>query len=203
MSTLRLTTDRNKTGSTLVLTQGDITRQTTDAIVNAANSSLMGGGGVDGAIHRAGGPVILEECKKVRKTQYPQGLPAGQAVATAAGRLPAKHVIHTVGPIWHGGLRGEPEQLISAYRECLRVADELGLHSIAFPAISTGVYRYPVERATAIAVDTTVQQLKTTKHVREVTFVVFDSHSFQVYAREFERLSSSDPDCGLEKLTTQ
>ncbi len=168
--------------------KGDITKLEVDAIVNAANSSLLGGGGVDGAIHRAGGPAIHEACKKLRQTQYPHGLPAGQAVATLAGRLPAKHVIHTVGPIWRGGTHGEPEQLAGSYRESLRVADQLGLQSIAFPAISTGAYGYPLETATRIAVDTVTQQLSTTKHVRLVRLVVFDSGAFEIYANELRRV---------------
>src|SRR4030066_1369257 len=128
----------------LRVVRGDITEVETDAIVNAANSSLMGGGGVDGAIHRRGGPKILEECKIIRATEWPQGLPTGKAVITSAGNLKAKHVIHTVGPVWHGGNRNEAELLASAYRESLRLAAEHGLSGISFPSISTGAYGYPV-----------------------------------------------------------
>jgi len=130
---------------------GDITTLACDAIVNAANSSLLGGGGVDGAIHRAGGPEILAECKALRRGPLPDGLPAGKAVATTAGRLPAKRVIHTVGPIWRGGAHHEDETLASCYRESLALAAQEGLESIAFPAISTGVYGFPRERAARIA----------------------------------------------------
>ncbi len=127
------------------LERGDITEYPTDAIVNAANSELLPGGGVCGAIHRAGGPAIANECARIRSERGP--LLPGQAVATTAGRLKAKYVIHTVGPVWHGGDQGEPEALSSCYRECMRIADESGLHSIAFPAISTGIFGYPVEQA--------------------------------------------------------
>jgi O-acetyl-ADP-ribose deacetylase (regulator of RNase III) len=178
-------------GKILELAQGDITRETTDAIVNAANSSLMGGAGVDGAVHRGGGPVILEECKKIRHSQYPKGLPTGHAVATSAGNLPAKYVIHTVGPVWRGGGHGEAEHLTSAYRESFRVADELGVHSVAFPAISTGAYVFPLEQATRIAVSTLAQQLAGAKHVRLVKLVVFDSFSLKIYKNELERLPRS------------
>jgi len=130
---------------------GDITREPADAIVNAANSSLMGGGGVDGAIHRAGGPAILAECRELRRTRYPGGLPTGEAVAMTAGLLPARYVIHTVGPVW-GEHRGrEPELLAACYRNSLALAAELGLSSVAFPAISTGVYGYPKPEAAAVA----------------------------------------------------
>jgi O-acetyl-ADP-ribose deacetylase len=135
----------------VVVLVGDITRQQTDAIVNAANSSLMGGAGVDGAIHLAGGPQILEECREIRRAQFPQGLPTGDAVITTAGRLPARHVIHTVGPIYgqHGGR--EAELLASCYRNSLALAAQHGLASIAFPAISTGIYGYPREEAAAVS----------------------------------------------------
>ena len=135
----------------LVVTTGDITRVKADAIVNAANSSLLGGGGVDGAIHRAGGPSILEDCRRLRATRFPGGLPAGQAVETVAGQLPARWVIHTVGPVWHGGTQGEPGKLADCYRNSLELAAALGARSIAFPAISTGVYGYPREKAAAAA----------------------------------------------------
>ena len=127
----------------LIVETGDITKAQVDAIVNAANSSLLGGGGVDGAIHRAGGPAILAECRRIRAGQYRDGLPPGKAVETGAGNLPCRYVIHTVGPVWHGGSRGEPGLLASCYRESLALAERLGLESVAFPAISTGVYGYP------------------------------------------------------------
>jgi O-acetyl-ADP-ribose deacetylase len=159
---------------------GDITREQAEAIVNAANSSLLGGGGVDGAIHLAGGPAILEACKQIvgRIGQ----LPAGQAVATPAGRLNARYVIHTVGPIWSGGSKGEAETLASCHREAIRIADELQLASIAFPAISTGVYGYPADRASQIAVSSGAEALQAATHVREVRFVLFDAPTFEHYA---------------------
>ena len=166
---------------TLELTEGDITRQSTDAIVNAANSTLLGGGGVDGAIHYAGGPVILEACKTLRATTLPKGLAAGQAVATTAGQMAAKYVIHTVGPIYRGGTEGEPETLASAYRESIRVADELELKSIAFPSISTGAYGYPIHEAAQIALETVIESLKSTRHLQLVRFVLFGTSDFNVY----------------------
>jgi O-acetyl-ADP-ribose deacetylase (regulator of RNase III) len=137
--------------TTLRLLQGDITDQGVDAVVNAANSTLLGGGGVDGAIHRRGGPAILEECRELRRTQYPEGLPTGEAVLTTAGELPARCVIHTVGPIWKGGDADEERLLANAYRNSLGRAREAGLRTIAFPSISTGAYGFPIERATPIA----------------------------------------------------
>ena len=163
----------------LSIIQGDITRQTTDAIVNAANSSLMGGGGVDGAIHRAGGPAILEECKQIVARQG--SLPAGQAVITTAGNMKAGHVIHTVGPIWRGGSQGEPELLASAYRESLKLAAENNLSRVSFPSISTGAYGYPVDKASRIAIKTVVSFLSKTTSVKEVVFVLFDSHTLKAY----------------------
>ena len=137
------------TGSRLQLAQGDITKEDVDAIVNAANSGLMGGGGVDGAIHRVGGQAILEECKRIVERRG--RLPAGQAVITTGGRLPARHVIHTVGPRWSAGQRGEAEALVSAYRESLALALDEGLKTVSFPSISTGAYGYPVDQAARIA----------------------------------------------------
>jgi O-acetyl-ADP-ribose deacetylase (regulator of RNase III) len=134
-------------GGRLTVQTGDITRRRVDVIVNAANSSLMGGGGVDGAIHRAGGPDILRACEILRRDRFPKGLPTGQAVQTTAGKLPARFVIHTVGPVWHGGGNGEEVMLASCYVRSLDLAASLGAHSIAFPAISTGVYGYPREDA--------------------------------------------------------
>ena len=161
--------------------QGDITRQTTDAIVNAANSSLMGGGGVDGAIHRAGGPAILEECKQIVARQG--RLPTGQAVITTGGNLKAKYVIHTVGPIWHGGGREEAELLASAYRESLRLATENNLKSISFPSISTGAYGYPVGEAAKVAIEAVTAFLRGgATSIKEVVFVLFDAGTLATYS---------------------
>ncbi|WP_200942143.1 O-acetyl-ADP-ribose deacetylase [Angustibacter sp. Root456] len=149
------------------LVAGDITTQDVDAVVNAANSSLLGGGGVDGAIHAAGGPEILSACRELRATSLPRGLPTGQAVATTAGRLPARWVIHTVGPVY-GRDPAAAELLASAYRESLRVADELGAASVAFPSISTGAYGYPLAEAAPIAVRTVRESGAAVAHVRFV-----------------------------------
>ncbi|MEV0223806.1 O-acetyl-ADP-ribose deacetylase [Streptomyces sp. NPDC050704] len=166
------------------LVQGDITRQSVDAIVNAANSSLLGGGGVDGAIHRRGGPEILAECRALRASQYGRGLATGQAVATTAGELDARWVIHTVGPVYQGA-GSDPALLASCYRESLRVADELGARTVAFPAISTGVYRWPMEDAARIALET-VRDTETA--VTEVRFVLFDERAFAAFAAYAGRL---------------
>ncbi|WP_432038195.1 O-acetyl-ADP-ribose deacetylase [Streptomyces cucumeris] len=163
------------TNITLVL--GDITQQDTDAVVNAANSSLLGGGGVDGAIHRRGGSDILDECRKLRASRYGKGLPAGQAVATTAGRLPARWVIHTVGPV-HSASEDRSGTLASCFRESLRVADELGAGTVAFPAVSTGVYRWPLDDAARIAVET-VRAADTS--VSEVRFVLFDQPAYDAF----------------------
>lgn len=156
---------------------GDITEQDVDALVNAANSSLLGGGGVDGAIHRRGGPEILRECRRLRETAYPDGLPVGAAVATTAGRLPARWVIHTVGPVYAKS-EDRSGQLASCYREALRVADELGARTVAFPAISTGIYRYPLDEAAQIAVET-VRAAET--GVTEARFVLFDLRAYDAF----------------------
>ncbi len=177
-------------GATLELDSGDITREATDAIVNAANSSLMGGGGVDGAIHRAAGPEIISACRNIRKTRYPQGLPAGQAVATTGGRLAAKHVIHTVGPIWHGGNHAEPETLASCYRESLRVAGELGLATVAFPSISTGAYGYPMEAAARVAIAAMLEALGEARTVKKIRLVLFDEHAYTTHARIAREVAS-------------
>ncbi|MGH2653825.1 MAG: O-acetyl-ADP-ribose deacetylase [Actinomycetota bacterium] len=163
----------------ITLVQGDITEQAVDAVVNAANSKLLGGGGVDGAIHRRGGPAILEECRQIRAERFPDGLPPGQAVATTAGDLPARWVIHTVGPVY---AKGEDRSglLASCHVESLRVADELGARTVAFPAISTGVYGYPVEEAAAVAVEA-VRTADT--DVDEVRFVLFDREAYQAFDR--------------------
>jgi O-acetyl-ADP-ribose deacetylase (regulator of RNase III) len=168
-------------GAKLTIVQGDITQQTTDAIVNAANSSLMGGGGVDGAIHRAGGPAILKDCKQIIARQG--RLPTGRAVITTGGNLKAKYVIHTVGPIWRGGSQREPGLLASAYRESLKLAAENNLKSIAFPSISTGVYGYPVNEAARVAIGTVIAFLiQGTTSIKEVVFVLFDARTFTAYA---------------------
>ncbi len=169
-------------GRLLVITgPADITRESVDAIVNAANSSLMGGGGVDGAIHAAGGPEIKDHCRRIVAQQGT--LPQGQAVATTAGRLPARYVIHTVGPVWSGGNRGEPEALASCHRESIRVADELQLTSIAFPAISTGIFGYPIELAAPVALSSARDALESAKHVREVRFVLYDLGTRDCFAQ--------------------
>jgi O-acetyl-ADP-ribose deacetylase (regulator of RNase III) len=166
-------------GSQIFFEAGDITKQATDAIVNAANSGLMGGGGVDGAIHRAGGGAILEECRKIVARQG--HLPPGEAVQTTGGKLPAAFVIHTVGPVWHDGMAGESGILANAYRNSLRLADRLGLHSVAFPAISTGVYGYPAEAAAAVAVSTIADELNTARSVHQVRFVLYSPQMLSVF----------------------
>ena len=166
------------------LTRGDITRMDTDTIVNAANSSLMGGGGVDGAIHRAAGPELLEECRRIaeERRNVPGGpCPAGDAVITGPGKLPCKNVIHTVGPVWHGGNSGEAEALASCYRKSLHLAKAAGLKSIAFPNISTGVYGYPKDKAAVVAVDTVRKTLDETPGLERVVFVCFDDENFRLY----------------------
>ena len=164
----------------IALVRGDITEAEVDAIVNAANSSLLGGGGVDGAIHRRGGPAILDECRKLRASRYGKGLPTGQAVATTAGELDARWVIHTVGPVW-ADTEDRSELLASCYRESLRVADELGARTVAFPAISTGVYGWPMDDGARIAV-ATVRAAQTS--VEEVRFVLFDKAAYEEFARQ-------------------
>jgi O-acetyl-ADP-ribose deacetylase len=158
--------------------QSDITRHEADAIVNAANHSLLGGGGVDGAIHRRGGPEILAECRRLRETRFPDGLPTGEAVATTAGRLPARWVIHTVGPTY-AKTKDESKLLAACFRNSLAVADELRAATVAFPAISTGVYRWPIEDAARIAVET-VRAAPT--QVREVTFVLYSQAAYEAFA---------------------
>ena len=165
----------------LIVTTGDITRMTMEAIVNAANSSLMGGGGVDGAIHRGGGPSILEECKALRKTRYPDGLPTGAAAATGAGNLPAAYVIHTVGPVWHGGGSGEAEKLAGCYRRSLEEAAKLSLKEVAFPAISTGIYGYPKQEADQVAFAAVQDFLENSKLPETVYFVFFSPGDARVF----------------------
>ena len=160
---------------------GDITKIAVDAIVNAANSSLLGGGGVDGAIHRAGGKAIMDECIKISERKG--GCPAGEAVITTAGKLPARYVIHAVGPVWHGGMKNEDKLLANAYANSLKLAVKNGVKTIAFPNISTGVYAFPKERAAKIAISTVRQFLKTDKSLSEVVFVCFDRENFVIYER--------------------
>jgi len=174
----------------LAIIQGDITKQATDAIVNAANPSLMGGGGVDGAIHRAGGPAILEECRKIVGQQG--RLPTGKAVITTAGNLKARYVIHTVGPVWHGGSRNEAELLGSAYYGCLKLATESKLTSISFPSISTGAYGYPVDEAARIALNTVFSFLREqVTSLKDVVFVLFDSRTYQSYLAALKEVTGS------------
>jgi O-acetyl-ADP-ribose deacetylase len=168
----------------------DITRETTGAIVNAANSSLLGGGGVDGAIHRAGGPAILAECRQI--VGQIGSLAAGKAVITTGGRLPVKYVIHTVGPIYRGGNGGEAERLASCHRECIRLADEHAISSLSFPAISTGAFGYPLAEAAPIAISSTVEALTSTEHVVRVRFVLFDIATLAAYTRAAQAFSSAD-----------
>ncbi|MFI1101860.1 O-acetyl-ADP-ribose deacetylase [Streptomyces melanogenes] len=164
----------------IVLVRGDITEQSVDAIVNAANSSLLGGGGVDGAIHRRGGPEILADCRRLRASHYGKGLPTGHAVATTAGRLPARWVIHTVGPVWQ---RDEDRSalLASCYRESLRVAGELGARTVAFPAISTGVYGWPLDDGARVAVHAVREAVAAVGSVEEVRFVLFDERAYRAF----------------------
>jgi O-acetyl-ADP-ribose deacetylase (regulator of RNase III) len=169
--------------SVLELVQGDITEQEVDAIVNAANSRLAGGGGVDGAIHRAGGPAIMEECRKIG------GCPTGEAVITTGGNLPAKHVIHTVGPVYRDGKRGEAELLESAYRSSLRVASENGCKSVAFPSISTGAYGYPIEEAAGIALRTAADCLRQGSDIDLIRFVLFSEPDHDAYVEALENVS--------------
>jgi O-acetyl-ADP-ribose deacetylase (regulator of RNase III) len=170
----------------VLLYRGDITRLDTEAIVNAANSSLLGGGGVDGAIHRAGGSEILEECQLLRKRLYPSGIPTGQAVATTGGKLPAKIIIHTAGPVWHGGHQHEAEELAACYQNRLKIVASRNLTSVAFPGISTGIYGYPKPEAIAIAVREVKAFLERHKLPEVVVFVVFDEVSFRLYERELQ-----------------
>lgn len=174
-------------GRILELVQGDITLQETDAIVSAANSGLRGGGGVDGAIHRAGGPAIMAECRDIGEC------PTGSACITTAGKLKAQFVIHAVGPVWHGGGEGEPALLAGAYRESLRLADEKKLLSISFPSISTGVYRYPLAPAARIALATVWHHLKDETSLKKVVFVLFNERTYDTYNRALVEIRDSEP----------
>lgn len=173
-------------GCQVIFERGDITDQWVDAIVNAANSSLMGGGGVDGAIHRRGGKEILKECKEVRRNLWPEGMPTGEAVITSGGNLPAKHVIHTVGPVWKGGTRNEPELLGRAYRNSLSIALEAGIRSIAFPSISTGAYGYPIREASRIALSNVKAFLEKNFGIEKVVFVLFSDRDYMAYMEAAE-----------------
>ncbi len=167
--------------TTFFLEEGDITQQNTEAIVNAANSRLAGGGGVDGAIHRAGGPAIMEECRRIGSC------PTGKAVITTGGNLKAKQVIHTVGPIYHDGKRGEPQLLASAYSESLKLARTKGIRTVAFPSLSTGAYGYPLEEAARIAVKTVADFIRENPVFDRVGFVLFGTQSFQAYVKAVEK----------------
>jgi O-acetyl-ADP-ribose deacetylase (regulator of RNase III) len=170
------------------IVKGDITEQPTDAIVNAANRSLLGGGGVDGAIHRKGGSQILKECRQIRAGKWPEGLPTGKAVITTGGDLPSKYVIHAVGPIWQGGKQNEAQHLAEAYTNSLKVAATRGLRTIAFPSISTGAYGYPLEKAASVAIKAVNETLKEQSSIAEVVFVLFSEKALNIYlskSREF------------------
>lgn len=166
-------------GEHLQVVHGDITRMEVDAIVNAANSGLMGGGGVDGAIHGAGGPAIMEACRAIREAQG--GCPTGQAVITTGGRLPAPYVIHAVGPVWHGGGQDEDALLASAYRNSVALAASQGLRTLAFPNISTGIYGFPRERAADIAIRAVREALAAAPGIEQVTFVCYDEENYRLY----------------------
>lgn len=181
--------ERTYLNGRVIVKTGDITREDVDAVVNAANSSLLGGGGVDGAIHRAGGPEILAACKALRAQQYPDGLPTGEAVITSGGRLPARYVIHTVGPVYGRGGADKAKKLASCYRSSLALAAQQGLRSIAFPAISTGVYGYPQDEAAAVASRTIEEFLEAHTEVQEVRLVFFSSADARTFVEHqvFER----------------
>ena len=167
----------------LEIVKGDLTEIEADAIVNAANSTLLGGGGVDGAIHNKGGPKILEECKRLRATEWPDGLPTGCAAITSGGNLKAKHVVHTVGPIWRGGFHDEAKLLKQAYRSSLKLAVTYGLKTVAFPSISTGAYGYPIEEASRVAVGAVKDFLEKEDKLERVSFVLFSESNFEVYLK--------------------
>lgn len=172
-------------GKTIQLHQGDITLETVDAIANAANHRLTGGGGVDGAIHRRGGPTIMRETD----AKYPEGCPTGSAVITSAGNLDAKYILHAVGPVWHGGSRGEKELLTGAYRRCLELAAENDCQSVAFPAISAGVYRYPLDQAARVAISTTIDFFRDHDAPELVRFILFNEATYGAFAAALEELT--------------
>lgn len=180
--------------------QGDITEEISDAIVNAANSTLLGGGGVDGAIHDAAGPQLLAECRKIREQRG--SLPAGQAVATGGHNLKARYVIHTVGPVWHGGDVNEPQILESCYCNCMLEAGRLGCQSISFPSISTGAFAYPVDQAATIAVRAVADMLHQSASVKLARFVLFDVRTYQAYAAAAGQLSSAFPHFNIKVEST-
>src|ERR1700680_356783 len=195
--TIRLVLDHGKT----IEFQGpaDITNETTDAVVNAANSSLLGGGGVDGAIHEAGGPAILAECRQI--VSKIGSLAAGKAVITTSGELSVKHVIHTVGPFYRGGQYGEAEKLASCHRESVRLADEHGLKSLSFPAISTGVFGYPISEAAPVAISSAVGALEAATHLKKVRLILYDIATLEAYTRAAEKLEKQGcaTSCKIEK----
>ncbi len=168
----------------IIIRRGDITKQKVDAIVNAANCSLLGGGGVDGAIHRAAGPELLAECQTLN------GCQTGKAKITGGYRLPAKYVIHTPGPVWHGGGRGEPELLASCYRSCLELASANGCETVAFPSISTGVYHFPLDKASQIAISTIAAYLKDHEEIKQVSMVCFDEKTESYYVSALKALEA-------------
>lgn len=192
---MRLLLENKKTVE--IVGPADITEETTDAIVNAANSSLLGGGGVDGAIHQGGGPAILAECRQI--VAKIGRLAAGQAVITTGGRLPAKFVIHTVGPVYSGRGSKDAETLASCHRESLRLADERGLDSISFPAISTGAFGYPVHEAAPVALSAVIDALRHAKNVRVCRFVLFDIGTVRAFERAAQKLQKSDSTFEIEK----
>ena len=195
---MRILLDKGKTIE--ICGPGDLTQETTEAIVNAANSSLLGGGGVDGAIHRAGGPAILAECRQI--VSKIGRLAAGKAVITTGGRLAARHVIHTVGPIYHGGGHGEAETLASCHREAIRLANENGLSSLSFPAISTGAYGYPVTEAAQIAITSVAEALAFARHISKCRFVLFDVTTVRAFERAAEQLSKTVSSLKIEKVSS-
>ena len=183
----------------LEIISGDITKLQVDAIVNAANSSLLGGGGVDGAIHRAGGPEILAECRKIRETVYPDGMPAGNAVITGAGRLSAQYIIHTVGPVWHGGANREDTILQSAYRNSLDLAAESNVRTIAFPAISTGVYGFPRERAAGIVYRTITEFLEKNDLPKKVILCFYSESDRDLFQRSIKNIGQHNKQSGVDR----
>jgi len=174
--------------TTIEMVRGDIADQAVDAVVNAANPSLLGGGGVDGAIHRKGGPAILEECRRIRQRDWPNGLPTGKAVITTGGSLKAGNIIHTVGPVWSGGRSDEPAFLAECYTSSLRIAVQHGLKSVAFPSISTGAYGYPIGEASRIALKAVRNFVEREEAPEEVTFVLYSENDFKVYLEALEEL---------------